>query len=144
LFHIPSIIKIATTLIGLIIIWIIVTIPVYISARIIAGRQATFGEALLATLVGPIVFGIVLTIGYLIAQRLFSGLGVIAFLVGFLAWIGVYKGVFHTGWVRAFGIALLSIIVALVIFVILAIAGFAFKEIMTTFLVAGGFITVQI
>jgi hypothetical protein len=136
LFHIPSILKIATILLGLIIIWIIVSVPVFISAKMIAGRRATFGEALLATLVGPLVFGIILTIGYAITQRVFSGLGIIAFLVAFLAWIGVFKAVFQTGWIRAFGIAVLSLIVALVIFVILAILGFAFKEILTTFLVS--------
>ncbi len=133
-FHIPSIIKIASILLGLIIIWIIVSIPVFISARIIVGRQASFGEAMLATLVGPIVFGIILTIGYVITQRVFSGLGIIAFLLGFIAWIAVYKGVFRTGWIRAFGIALLAIIVALIVFVILALVGLAFNDILKTFL----------
>ncbi len=134
MFHLPSIIKIATILIGLIIIWIIVSVPVYISAKLIAGRQSTFGEALLATLAGPLVFGIVLTIGYEITQSVFGGLGILAFFAGFLAWIGVYKAVFQTGWVRAFFIALLSVIVALVLFVILALLGFAFNEIMNAFL----------
>jgi len=133
--HIPSVLKIASILVGLIIVWIIVSIPIYISAKIIVGRKASFGEALLATLVGPIVFGIVVAVGYIITQRVFGGLGILAVLLGFLAWIAVYKGVFHTGWVRAFGIALLSVIVALVIIVILAILGFAFKEILSAFLI---------
>jgi hypothetical protein len=132
--HIPPIVKIASVLLGLIIIWIIVSIPVFISARIIVGRRAGFGEAMLATLVGPIVFGIILTIGYVINQRVFTGLGVIAFLLGFIAWIAVYRVVFHTGWIRAFGIAVLAIIVALIVFVILALIGLAFKDILTTFL----------
>lgn len=132
--HIPSVLKIASVLLGLLIIWIFVSIPVFIAAKIIVGRQASFGEALLATLAGPLVFGIILTIGYAITQRVFAGLGFLALLVGFLAWIAVYKGVFHTGWVRAFGIAVLSVIIALVVFVILALLGFAFKEILSTFL----------
>ena len=44
--HIPSILKIATILVGLIIIWIIVSIPVYISAKLIAGRQASLWRSL--------------------------------------------------------------------------------------------------
>jgi hypothetical protein len=133
--HVPSTLKIASILLGLIIMWIIVSIPVFISAKIIVGRRASFGEALLATLVGPLVFGIVLTIGYLVSQRIFSGLGILAFLFGFIAWIAVYKSVFHTGWVRAFGIAVLSLIVALIIFVILAVLGFAFGAILTALLI---------
>jgi len=50
-------------------------------------RQATFSEALFATLVGPLVFGIVLTTGYIITQRVFGALGILVFLIGFLAWI---------------------------------------------------------
>ena len=80
--HVPSTLKIASILLGLIIMWIIVSIPVFISAKLIVGRRASFGEALLATLVGPLVFGIVLTIGYLVSQRIFSGLGILAFFPG--------------------------------------------------------------
>ncbi len=132
--HLPSALRILSILIGLIIIWIIVSIPVFIAAKIIVGRKASFGEALLATLAGPLVFGIILTIGYAITQRVFGGLGLLALLLGFLAWIAVYKGVFHTGWLRAFGVAVLSVIIALIVFVILALLGFAFKEILDTFL----------
>lgn len=132
--HIPSVVKILSILVGLVIVWIIISIPVFIAAKIIVGRKASFGEALVATIAGPLVFGIILTIGYAITQRLFAGLGFLALLLGFIAWIAVYKGIFHTGWVRAFGIAVLSVIIALIVFAILALLGFAFKEILSTFL----------
>jgi hypothetical protein len=50
---------ILTTLIGLIILWIIVSIPVWLAGKAATAGKATFGDALLATLAGPIVYFIV-------------------------------------------------------------------------------------
>ena len=38
------------TIIGLIILWIVVSIPVWIAGKAITGGKGTFGEAMLATL----------------------------------------------------------------------------------------------
>jgi len=62
------------TIIGLIILWIIVSIPVWLAGKAVTGGKATFGEAMIATLFGPIVYAITLIIvgyflGTLIAQR---------------------------------------------------------------------------
>jgi hypothetical protein len=42
------------TIISLIILWIVVSIPVWLAGKAITGGKATFGDALLATLAGPI------------------------------------------------------------------------------------------
>ena len=47
------------TIISFLILWIVVSIPVWLAGKAITGGQATFGGALLATLAGPIVFYIV-------------------------------------------------------------------------------------
>ena len=53
------------TIIGLIILWIIVSIPVWLAGKAVTGGKATFGDAMIATLVGPIVYAITLFIvGY--------------------------------------------------------------------------------
>jgi hypothetical protein len=109
-----------------VILWIIISIPVYFAAKLIVGSRAHFGSAMLATLVGPIIFAIVLAIGYYFAARVFAGLSLLALLVAFLAWIWVYKAAFHTGWLHAFGIAVLAVIIAIVILALLALLGFAF------------------
>jgi hypothetical protein len=125
---IPAIsgLTLVTTIIGLLILWIIVSIPVYFAAKLLVGSRAHFGSAMLATLVGPIIFAIVLGIGYYLAARIFAGLDLLALLIAFLAWIWVYKAAFHTGWLHAFGIAILAIIIAIVILALLALLGFAF------------------
>ena len=46
-------------IISLIILWIVISIPVWLAGKAITGGKATFGDALLATLAGPIVFAIV-------------------------------------------------------------------------------------
>jgi hypothetical protein len=124
---------IITGLIGLIILWIIVSIPVYFAAKLIVGSRAHFGSAMIATLVGPIIFAVILAIGYYLTSRIFPGLGLLALLVAFLAWIWVYKAAFSTGWLHAFGIAILAIIIAIVILVLLAALGFAFHAFTNVF-----------
>ncbi len=130
MFIVPKISAVALVadLIGLIILWIIVSIPVYFAAKILVGGRASFGSAMLATLVGPIIFVIVLGLGDYLASRIFPGLEILALLVAFIAWIWVYKAAFGTGWLHAFGIAILAIIIATVILAILAVFGIAFHE----------------
>ena len=50
------------TIIGLIILWIIVSIPVWLAGKAVTGGKATFGEAMIATLFGPIVYAVTLFI----------------------------------------------------------------------------------
>lgn len=110
-------------LIGLILLWLLVSIPVYFAGKAVVGGKASFGAAMLATLVGPIIFVIVLFLGSLVTLPV--GSNVLAYLLAFLAWIWVYKSAFNTGWVQGFGIALLSILLAIVLGAILALLGLA-------------------
>jgi hypothetical protein len=104
------------TIIGLIILWIIVSIPVWLAGKAVTEGKATFGDALLATLAGPIVYFIVsFLVGY------FLGVGSTALAFGYIlaliAWIWVFKASFQTGWLRAILIAIL----AWAIFIVLSI-----------------------
>jgi hypothetical protein len=105
------------TIISLIVLWIIVSIPVWLAGKAITGRRASFGSALLATLAGPIVYFLVI---FLIDFFLGAILGPSAYIFGWIlaiiAWIWVYKASFETGWLKAILIAIL----AWVIFVILS------------------------
>lgn len=124
--HTPSIPTIITAIIGLLIIWIIVSIPVYIAAKLVAGGRAHFGSAMLATLVGPIIFAIVLSIGYYLTSRIIPAFSFLALFVAFLAWIWVYRAAFGTGWFHAFGVAILAVVIATIILVLLSFLGLEF------------------
>ena len=114
----------AAVIIGLIVMWIIVTIPVWIAAKILTLGKARFTRAMLVTAVGPIVYAVVFFIS---AAVLTIALGdptipaVIAFVIAFVAWIGVFKKGFDTGWIRSLAIAILAIIVFAVIGVIITL-----------------------
>ncbi|HEV8405481.1 MAG TPA: hypothetical protein VGQ13_06200 [Nitrososphaera sp.] len=114
----------AAVIIGLIALWIIVTIPVWIAAKILTLGRAKFTRAMLVTAAGPIVYGIVFFIS---AVVLTVALGdstmpaIIAFILAFIAWIGVFKKGFDTGWIRALAIAILATVVFAVIGVIITL-----------------------
>ena len=114
----------AAVIFGLIAIWIIVTIPVWIAAKILTLGKAKFTRAMLVTAAGPIVYGIVFFIS---AAVLTVALGnstipaIVAFILAFIAWIGVFKKGFATGWIRALAIAILATVVFAVIGVVITL-----------------------
>lgn len=109
---------ILVTLIGLIILWIVVSIPVWLAGKAVTAGKATFGDALLATLAGPIVYIIVSFLGgFFLSAIIGSAALVFAYIIALIAWIWVFKASFSTGWLQAVLIALL----AWVIYIILSI-----------------------
>jgi hypothetical protein len=113
----------ASVIIGLLVLWIIVSIPVWIAAKILTRGRVKFSRAMLVTALGPIIYAIVF---FLFAAFLTAIVGdstvpiITGFIVAFIAWIGVFKKGFDTGWLRALGIAILAIIVFAVIGLIIS------------------------
>jgi len=107
------------TIIGLIILWIIVSIPVWLAGKAVTGGKATFGEAMVATLFGPIVYAVTLIIvGYFLGSVIGSTAYVIALILAFITWIWVYKASFRTGWLGGIAIAILAWVIFVVISII--------------------------
>jgi hypothetical protein len=114
----------ASVIIGLLILWIIVSIPVWIAAKILTRGRVGFSRAMLVTALGPIIYAIVFFIFAALLTAVFGDPTVpiiIGFIVAFIAWIGVFKKGFDTGWLRALGIAILAIIVFAVIGLIISL-----------------------
>lgn len=108
-------------IIGLIILWVIVSIPVYIAGKALTGGKSTIGDAMLATLFGPIVYIIVLAIVSFFLGTVIGGTALIfAYILALIGWIWVFKASFGVGWLRGLGIAILAIIMFVVINAILA------------------------
>lgn len=107
-------------IISLVILWIIVSIPAYIAGKIVTNGKSTLGEAMAATLLGPIVYVIVLLgAGFFLGEIIGTGAYIWAYILAFVAWIGVYKSTFKTGWLGALAIAILAIIVFVVLGIII-------------------------
>ncbi len=114
----------AAVIIGLLVLWIIVSIPVWVAAKILAMGRVSFSRAMLVTALGPMVSALVF---FIFAALLTTIVGdptlpvIIGLIFAFIAWIGVFKRGFHTGWLRALGIAMLAIIVFAVIGLIISL-----------------------
>ncbi len=108
------------TIIGLIILWVIVSIPVWLAGKAVTGGKATFGEAMLATLFGPIVYAVTLiVVDFLLGGAVGSAGYLIGFILAFIGWIWVYKASFRTGWLSGIAIAVLAVIIFAVISIII-------------------------
>jgi hypothetical protein len=107
-------------LVGLLILWVVISIPVYFSGKAIKGRQSSFGQAMAATLGGGLAYSIAY---FLVAVALGAVIGpparVFALLLGLLLWLAVYRGVFNTTWLGAVGIVVLAWIILIILDVIL-------------------------
>ena len=108
------------TVIGLIILWIVISIPAWLAGKAITHGKSTFGDAMIATLVGPIVYFVILiAVDFFLGTLISSGAFVIALILAFVAWIWVYKSSFGTSWLGGLGIAVLAAVIFAVISVIL-------------------------
>ena len=103
-------------LVAFVVIWVIASFPAYIAGKMVTGGKATFGEAMGATLGGVIVYALtIVLVGFFLGAVIGPTAIVWGVILGFVAFLGVYKSAFHTGWLGAFGIAVISVLVALVL-----------------------------
>lgn len=117
-----SLTSLLVTIVGLIIIWIVVSIPVWLAGKTVTGGKGTFGEAMLATLLGPIVYAVTLIlVDVFLGTIIGPGAYIIALILAFIAWIWVYKASFKTGWLGGIAIALLAVIIFAVMSFVLGI-----------------------
>jgi hypothetical protein len=116
------------TIIGLIILWIVVSIPVWLAGKAVTGGKASFGDALLATLAGPIVYILVtFLVGFFLGELIGSSALIFGYILALIAWIWVFKASFQTGWFRAILIAILAWVIFIVLSVIIgALFGIAY------------------
>jgi hypothetical protein len=119
----------AAVIVGLLVLWITVSIPVWIAAKVLTLGRAKFTRAMLVTAVGPAVYAIVFFVSTVILTATFgqtTALVAASFVIAFIAWIAVFKKGFDTGWLRALGIAILATIVFAIIGVIVTLVMQAF------------------
>jgi hypothetical protein len=107
-------------LIGLIVLWIIVSIPVWLAGKAATGGTATFGDALLATLAGPIVYFVVnLVVDLFLGALIGPTANIFGYILALIAWIWVFKASFQTGWLQAILIAIMAWLIFIVLSVVI-------------------------
>jgi hypothetical protein len=112
-----------TTLVGLlflivalVILWIIVSIPVYFAGKAVTGGKSSFGEAMGATLGGGLAYfvvyyGVVLLLGSILG----GSTALLALILAFIVWLAVYRASFDTSWFGALGIVIVGWLILLVL-----------------------------
>jgi hypothetical protein len=111
-----TLLGIVAFIIGLVLIWVIVSIPVYIVGRFVAAGKSTLGDTMIATMFGPIIYATTLfLVDYFLGALTGSGSHVwalvLALVIAFIGWVWVFKVSFKTSWLRALAISLLAILV---------------------------------
>jgi hypothetical protein len=112
-----DIVQLIIAIIVLLIGWVIVSIPLWLAAKVLTEGRATMGAAMLGMLLGGIVFVIVYAATYLVTNIFTSSsiAVIVASILSFLAFLGLYKMLFNVGWLRALAIAILAVIFAVII-----------------------------
>ena len=97
------------TIIGLIVLWIVVSIPVWYASKALTGVRASFAEASMATLAGPIVyFSAIFAVDLVIDAVIGSFVFVFGYISALITWIWTFKDDFRTGWIPAILIAFIA------------------------------------
>ena len=122
--------SLAVYLIGLIILWIVISVPVYFAGKAIKGGNAGFGQAMGATLGGVIVYYVVfLVVAYFLGSVIGPAADALALILGLIAWLAVFRSSFHTSWLGAIGIVFLAWLILLVLDLLLvAVFGVPFPK----------------
>ena len=105
-----------TGIIVQIIVGIIIVAPVlWLSGRVLVGKQkAKFTHAIWIVILG-IVVGVI--VGALVNSSLLSA------LIMFVVWLWLIKHFFECGWLKAFAIAIVAVIIFIIIAVVLVAIG---------------------
>jgi len=108
---------------ALIILWVIVSIPVYFAGKLITDGKSSFGEAMGATLGGGLIYFIIFYgVDFLLGLFLGPGALILGFILALLAWLAVYRASFETNWFGALAIVAVAWVVLVVIDVVLGLA----------------------
>jgi len=98
-------------LIAFVIYLIVIGFVLWVAGEIVVGRRVTFGQAFAIAGAGT----------FLVLAVLFLLPGLIGLLIGFVIFLGLIRHYFKTGWLAAFGVTVMAVIVGVVITFLLAI-----------------------
>lgn len=100
-----------TFLIAFIIYLIIVGIVLWVAGEIVVGKRVTFGQAFAIAGAGT----------FLTLVVLFLLPGLLGLLAAFVIFLALVRHYFKTGWLSAFGVAIMAVIVAVIIAFVLGV-----------------------
>jgi hypothetical protein len=121
-------------IVGLIILWAIISVPVYFAGRAITKGNADFGDAMGATLGGGIAYFVVFyVVGFFLGAVIGPGAEIFAIILGALVWFAVFRAAFRTTWLGALAVVIIAYVILLVLdFILVAAFGVGFPNFFPT------------
>jgi hypothetical protein len=117
-------------IVSLVILWIIVSIPVYFAGKAVTGGKSSFGEAMGATLGGGLAYFVVYYgVVFFLGSLLGSSAAILGLILAFIVWLAVYRASFDTNWIGALGIVIVGWLILLILdFVLVQLFGVTFPD----------------
>jgi hypothetical protein len=102
---------------ALVILWIIISLPVYAAGKLVTEGKGGLGDAMVATLGGAFAYIIVFYVGtFLLAFIIpFTAAVVLSFVLALIVWVAVYSSAFDTSWLGGLAIAIVGWAVLVVV-----------------------------
>jgi hypothetical protein len=96
--------------VALVILWMVISIPVYAAGKLVTAGKGTFGDAMSATLGGALAYILVLWGGSILLTVIVSPALAVAlsFVLALFVWIAVYSASFDTGLLGGIAIAVVG------------------------------------
>ncbi len=122
---------------GLVMIWTVLSLPLYAASKLVTKGKSTFVRAMIATLLGPLVSIILFSIINIFLIETFGDSAFIySVIITFLIGLGTYRIIFKTSWIGAFTIFLISFIISVILIIII---GLAFSMMFPEFILPNSF-----
>jgi hypothetical protein len=103
--------------------WLIVSLAVFTAGKLIAGSRATFSKSLALIFIGVVIVSVTYAVASIGLTPVVGG------IIAFIVWLFLIRVFFEVGWLSAFLIAILAVILlSVIIFIcllVLSIIGFA-------------------
>jgi hypothetical protein len=108
--------------VALVILWIIVSIPVYAAGEVVTNGRAGFGAAMGATLGGGLLYFIILYVATFFLEPLVGPPAVVlGFILALVGWLAVYRSSFDTSWLGTIAIVMVAWLVFFILDIFLTI-----------------------
>jgi hypothetical protein len=106
--------------IGLLILWVIISIPVYLAGKLITRGNSDFLDAMGATLGGGLAYFLVyFAVSYFLGAVIGDSATIFGVVIAVLFWIAIYKVAFRTTYIKAVAIVVLSWLILIVLDLVL-------------------------
>ena len=118
-----TILGLLVLIVGLVLLWVVVSIPVYVAGRMITSGKSGFGDAMGATLGGTIAYFLVLwAVSYFLGLLIgLEAAVILGFVLALVVWLAVYRAAFDTGWLGAIAIVVIAWFVFFILDVLLVV-----------------------